>query len=139
MTTRETANGNLQNKIKVGSLFRSSSKAKLIKVSRDNKFPRANSQHGGGIYVLSGMKNERTNYAFISTIEYSVLFKDFIIFINFFALIFFLQNYFIYSSCFIIIFKDIICISFSFITIIWLFPISVQKFIRKHIIIVTFG
>lgn len=42
MTTRETANGNLQNKIKVGSLFRSSSKAKMIKVSRDNKIPHAN-------------------------------------------------------------------------------------------------
>ncbi|XP_052793583.1 uncharacterized protein LOC128227263 isoform X2 [Mya arenaria] len=31
MQTRETANGNLQNKLKVGSIFRSSSKSKLIK------------------------------------------------------------------------------------------------------------
>lgn len=36
MQTRETANGNLQNKVKVGSIFRSTSKSKVIKVSQNN-------------------------------------------------------------------------------------------------------
>lgn len=60
MTTRETANGNLQNKLKVGSLFRSSSKSKVIKVSQDNTLL-PTPVHGGGIYMLSGMRNEQTN------------------------------------------------------------------------------
>lgn len=56
MQTRETANGNLQNKAKVGSIFRSTSKSKAIKVSQNKLRPL--SLWGPEVFpnlVLSGM------------------------------------------------------------------------------------